>query len=156
MTKEKSIAYKKAYVELNEIIGNLEEKQKEKIPNEFINNLKNDMDKNYSFQLDKSKNLSEQDLMIETQSLLVGIYEKYLASTNEKNLWEKYDIYCLNKIEEKKSQKYNQENLFKTYKLELHNDSQLVEKEIEEISLVEYKKSIFTKILDKIKSLFSK
>ena len=49
MTREKSIQYKKAYVELNEIFKTLDKEQKDKIPNDFINNISNNMDKNYKF-----------------------------------------------------------------------------------------------------------
>lgn len=51
MTNEKNIQYKKAYVELNEILKVLSKEQKEKIPKNFINNISNNMDKNYKFTL---------------------------------------------------------------------------------------------------------
>ena len=112
MTKEKSIRYKKAYTELNEIFKTLDKEQKDKIPKVFINNISNNMDKDYKFEFDSSKGIFEQDLMTETEALLVEIYERYLAPSEEKEMWQKYDRYCLNKIEEEKRKKYNY-NIFK-------------------------------------------
>ena len=105
MTKEKSIRYKKAYTELNEIFKILDKEQKDKIPNDFINNISNNMDKDYKFEFDSSKGIFEQELMAETEALLVEIYERYLAPSEEKEMWQKYDKYCLNKIEEEKKGK---------------------------------------------------
>lgn len=113
MIEVKIDEYRKAYVELNEIIKRMTKQEKEKIPELVIKNLEKEMDKKYKYIYDESKGLQEQDLKIETKALLVEIYEKYLASEEEKELWEKYDKICLNKIEEKKKRNYNTENLFK-------------------------------------------
>lgn len=107
MTIEKNIKYKKAYVELNEIFKYLSDEQKNKIPSNFINNISNNIDRDYKFIFDETKGIFEQDLMIETEALLVEIYERYLAPDEEKEFWQKYDKFCLNKIEEEKRKKYN-------------------------------------------------
>ena len=107
MTKEKSFRYKKAYTELNEIFKILDKEQKDKIPNDFINNISNNMDKDYKFEFDNSKGIFEQELMAEKEALLVEIYERYLAPSEEKEMWQKYDKYCLNKIEDEKKANYN-------------------------------------------------
>lgn len=107
MTKEKSVRYKQAYVELYEILKVLAKEQKDKIPENFIKNISNNMDKDYKFEFDMSKGIFEQDLMVETEALLVEIYERYLAPEEEKEMWQKYDRFCLNKIEEEKKAKYD-------------------------------------------------
>ena len=107
MLKEKELNYRKAYVELYEIINVLSKEQKEKIPEVFIKNIKANADTNYYFKYDITKTIFEQNLMVETFALLIEIYERYLAPFEEKEIWEKYDKICLNKIEEEKRKKYH-------------------------------------------------
>jgi hypothetical protein len=102
MTNEKNILYRKAYVELLEIIKFLPKKYKDKIPKKIIDNLCKNMDKNYSFKMDKTKGLLEQNYTLETKALLVELYERYLAIDSEKDFWENYDRICLKMIEDKK------------------------------------------------------
>ncbi len=159
MTNEKNIQYKKAYVEINEILKVLSKEQKEKIPKNFINNISNNMDKNYKFTFDESKGIFEQDLMVETEALLVEIYERYLAPEEEKEMWQKYDRFCLNKIEEEKRSKYNN-NIFNQSNQTI-NQSILDENidmagvENNNILPVKYnKKSILKRFLNYIKNIF--
>lgn len=151
MTKEKRLQYKKAYVELYEIIKNLSGDEKTKIPKEFVYNLKRDMDCNYLFQFDKSKAILEQNLMPETKALLVQLYAKFLAPKEEEELWKKYNQICLNKIEEKRREQYNSDNIFKKKNKisEIKEDSN-----IKVYDIVKYKEPIFKRILNKLKSIF--
>ena len=161
MIKEKMIQYKKAYTELNEIFKVLSSDQKDKIPLVFINNVKNNMDTNYEFKYDISKEIFEQDLMIETKALLIEIYERYLAPSEEEELWQKYDRFCLDKIENEKREKYNidifrDKNTINKPNLVIRNENSLNEKNNNNIP-VEYKKQkIFNKIVNFIKGLFCK
>ena len=104
--------YSKAYVELYKIIKNLTIEDQNKIPKEFINFLKDNMDINYSFVFDNKKKILEQDIKVETKALLVKIYEKYLSKPEEKEFWNQYDKDCL-KIEEDKKIKYYNNYIFK-------------------------------------------
>ena len=131
MIKEKMIQYKKAYTELNEIFQILSSEQKDKIPLVFINNVKNNMDTNYEFKYDISKEIFEQNLMIETKALLIEIYEKYLAPIEEKELWNKYDQICLSKIEQNKREKYN---------INIFEDSKVNENKVDNISVLKNNK----------------
>ena len=88
MLKEKELNYRKAYVELYEIINVLSKEQKEKIPEGFIKNIKANADSNYYFKYDITKTIFEQNLMVETFALLIEIYERYLAPFEEKEIWE--------------------------------------------------------------------
>lgn len=161
MTREKSIKYKKAYVELNEILKYLSNKQRDKISANFINNISSNMDRDYKFTFDESKGIFEQNLMVETEALLVEIYERYLAPDVEKELWQKYDRFCLDKIENEKREKYNV-NIFKkkntndNTNLVISNEDSLNEENNNNLP-VEYKKRrIVEKILNFIKTIFNK
>lgn len=159
MTKEKSIRYKKAYTELNEIFKILDKEQKDKIPDDFINNISNNMDKDYKFEFDSSKGIFEQELMTETEALLVEIYERYLAPSEEMEMWQKYDKYCLNKIEEKKEEKYKQ-NVFENSKKAVnpqHDKNAIESIQKDNILTIGLKKeNLFEKILNFIKKKFNK
>ena len=154
MTKEKTLQYQKAYVELNEILKSLSEEENSKIPKVFKDNLVKNMDKSYKFELDSSKGIFEQKLMVETEALLVEIYERYLASAKEKEVWEKYDKICLNRIEQNKKEKYNPSNMFINRNIEQCQD--LNQNITDETAMVAYKESIFTKIKNWFKAIFSK
>lgn len=153
MTNEKSLLYKQAHVELYEIIKNITEKERLKIPEAFISNLVKNSDDSYIFQYDKSQNILEQNLKNETKALLVQMYIKYLAPEEERELWKDYNRICLNEIEKEKNNKYSYNNLFKN-----ENDSIKPINKIatSELSLVEYKESILKKIWNKILSIFRK
>lgn len=157
MTKEKTMKYKKAYTQLSEIFKILEKEQLDKIPVNFKNNIINNMDKDYEFVFDKSKGIFEQELMVETQALLVEIYEKYLAPAEEKEMWEKYDRFCLNKIDDKKRRKYDVD-AFKGDDIAEKQNSLIKNKETSNNKnkfLVEAKKeNVFAKIVKFIKNLF--
>lgn len=107
MTKDKVILYQKAYVELLELIKYLSNEEKSKIPESFIKYIKQNRDNDYEFHIDNNKGILDQEYMLETKALIVKLYELYLAPNEEKELWQKYDKICLNKIEEEKSKKYN-------------------------------------------------
>ena len=70
------------------------------------------MDKDYKFVIDNKKNIFEQNFKVETKALLVELYERYLAPSEEKDLWERYDRMCLNEIEENKRKMYDPNKIF--------------------------------------------
>ncbi len=118
MTQTEKKEYQKSYVELYEIIKVLPEQEQKKIPKLVFKNLKDNMDKEYKFILDKDSDLLNQKYRIETKALFVELYERYLASKEESETWKKYDKVCNNMIEEEKRIKYNSDNIFKNRKLE--------------------------------------
>ena len=116
MLQEKSKVYSEAFVELNEIINNMNENLKNKIPVKMRENIKRAGDKNYKFSFDKTLKLSEQILLPETKSLLSIIYSDYLCDEDEKKKWDEYDKFEIQKQEELKSKKYSTSNLFENTK----------------------------------------
>lgn len=150
IVSEKNI-YKKIYRELYEVIEILSEKEKDKISQELINNIKENMDNEYSFKIDKNKSLLEQKLLPQTQAMLIKLYEKYLCSEEEKEKWNLYDKMCYAKLQKMKVEKYAGYSNIE----EMRNE----EKKLIEIShkneIVEVKKESFIqKIIRKIKKIF--
>lgn len=147
MIQEKKLLYKKAYVELLELIENLSKKEQYKIPKKFICYLEENKDKNYIFKINENKDILDQNYMIETKALIVKLYEKYLSSENEKELWEKYDRFCFNQIETEKKDKYSI-NIFKREKN--YNEDTFI------YPIVSQDNSIFKKIIKLLKNITRK
>lgn len=81
MIKKENFA--KAYKEISVIIDYLNEDDKSKIPQEFVEMIEAKMDKDYVFNYDATKDLSEQDVLRETLSILAYIYVNYIGEYNE-------------------------------------------------------------------------
>ena len=124
MTNEKNLIYKKACKELNEVIKRLSDEELSKIPNQVIENIRNNMDNKYVFYYDDFKKFEEQDFLIETKALIVEIYEKYLCPKDKKEFWNKYDSICLNMIEKKKVEQYNPNTIFENNVVNKENKKQ--------------------------------
>ena len=150
MSTENILLYKKAYVELYYIISLLSKEEQSKIPPEFINYINDNKDQNYSFYPDLSKELLEQEYMIETKALLVNLYETYLAPESEKEFWEKYDKVCSSTLEEEKRKDFQQKNTLETFQ---ETDNEEVKINSIETNILEYKESFFSKIKNFIKNL---
>ena len=150
MTREKRLLYKKAYVELYEMIKLLSDEERRKIPEYFIEYIYNNMDTNYNFSIDTEKGLLDQDYMVETKALIVKLYEKYFAPESEKEFWNDYHKLCFNMIEEEKRSKYNSNEIFgKKEEIQIEKKSQESENNLP----VEVKKE---KFFERIFKLFRK
>ena len=80
----------KALVEVDEILKYLDLEERKKIPKEVLDFISKNKDKNYKFELDKTKGLNEQNLMEETLGILAYINMKYLLTPEQSELMEKF------------------------------------------------------------------
>lgn len=157
MVQERKSAYYMALVELNEIIKHMSIELQNKIPKEVQEEFVKNMDKEYVFTYDESAPLEEQDIMPETQGLLSVIYSNYLCSEEEKKKWQEYDRFY-----NQKQQKQKQIEVKELFPKEVQDNlekQRIIEKKENMISqelVVVKEKNILFKILDKIKSWFSK
>ena len=149
IAKEK--IYKRAYTELNEVIKVLSENEKNKIPDTIKKNLEENMDKEYKFKLDMSKGIFEQNYMTETKALIIELYKKFLAKEEEREFWKKYDKMCLEKIEAKKSEKYNKDILFNKKERYITHEDKF--KKMDSLILIK-KENFIKKIIKKIINIF--
>ena len=151
MTQTEKKEFQKAYVELYEIIKVLPNEEQKKIPKLFLKNLKNNMDKEYKFILNKDGDILNQNYRIETKALFIELYEKYLVPKEDWDFWNKYDKICDNMIEEEKRIKYDTENIFKNRKLE--REDSIANNNLP----IEIKdKNVFIKFLDFMKKIFKR
>ena len=136
----------KAYKEVIKVIEYLPEELYVKIPEEILENLYENMDKDYEFEITNSKTVK---FLKETEDILAVIYRDYLASENEKRKIELLERQEETELEEEKRKKYSPDNIF-----EKRTD------EYEKISIVlptiVEKKNIFKRFLDYIKRKFKK
>lgn len=99
----------KAYKEIWKILEKFDGNDLKKISPEIIEMIKENMDNNYEFELNKNLILSEQKLLPETRALLYYIYMNFLASEEEKKKIQKEEFAQILKLENEKELEYNTE-----------------------------------------------
>ena len=146
--------YKKCLVQLDEVLNYLSIENIEKIPLEIRNSIKQQKDKEYNWKYDKSKALKEQELDRITVALLSYLNMEYLLNPEQKEYMETIHKINEQKIEKEKQKqdRYNYDNLFNN-----KTSTAIQEENISEnVAIVEYKESLFKKIINKIKKFFIK
>ena len=142
-----------SFREVYDIIEHMEKKIYNKIPIQFIEMLKKNMDTNYYFDIDYSKKLNEQKLLKDTKIILSIIYRDYICSEEEKRRLREKDRLDLIKYENELREKYNPNNIFKTKKSDVIESSS---NNSEYTEMIEYKESIFIRIKNFLNKVFKK
>lgn len=135
--------YPNAYKEVYEILKMVPHEDLEKIPKKFIEMVEERMNKDYKFFIDDNIDfVEEQELMLETRTILAYIFLNYWATEKQR---ETISTKFKKDIEEAENQKR-----------ELYNVDVLKNKKQEEkLEMVVYKKdNRITKILNKIKKFW--
>ena len=136
--------YKDTYT----IITMMDEDLRSKISNKFIEFLMVNMDKEFEGTINNKVPLKNQELRYEVRLMLSLIYINFICDEETQKKLEA--------IDEENIQKFYNRDIYdngsSSSKIEKDND----ENNQQETSLVEYKESLFKKIWNKIKSIFSK
>ena len=144
--------YGEAAVEVLDILDNTKKEDVEKIPQSFIKFLVEIASLDYKVNLDHTKRIEEMNLKDKTKELLGYIYVKWWSYDKEKEEYIK-QIKEIEKIKEEKiREKYNPSTIFENKQLK----NKEKENQNKTFQMVEYKENILTKIINKIKSLFSR
>ena len=109
VTKELS----EAAVEFNCILEYTSEELKNKIPQKFLNFLKDIQSQTYKFEFDKTKKLNEQNLKSQTRGLIALVYQDYICNENEKMEYLQQAKEIITQKEEDKRNLYNPDDIFK-------------------------------------------
>ena len=147
-----NIKNKEIYSEVYQVLNLLGNDYIDKLPTRLINMLREKREVNYSPEYTEDIPLKEQNMKKETMAIIVLLYLNYWCEDEN----EKLEVKQILKSNEDKYQlelreRYNSDNIFKNYKQE----PKKVEANIEdETSMIPYKKSIFRKIINKLKSVF--
>ena len=142
----------KSLTEVYEVIKRFSEYEYNKIPKETVDVIVKNKDNEYNWKYDDSKSLLEQNLSREAIAILSYINLEYLLSGEKRKLME--EIYKMNerKLEQKKSELYKTDELFKNRNIVENEEAQIKENNV---SLIEVKENIFTKFIKRIKSLLN-
>ena len=146
------IDYNKRLVEVDEILTHLSEEDLNKIPEDVRTLIKDNKDKNYIWKFDETKELGEQNLNRDTVIILSYLNMEYLLNEEQKKLMEQIHKYNEEKAEAEKQNKYSTQDLFKDKK---EIKSQNTEN-TENAQMIVIKENFFTRIINKIKSIFIK
>ena len=93
--------------------------------------------------------------MDDTKYILFGLFEKFGATEIQKAKIKSFKTNYNNKLEEKKREKYNPENIFKNKQNNFY--TQIPEKQEEKLELIEYKEQRwYQKIFARILKIFNK
>ncbi len=133
-----------AYKEIYEILRIFPKELVAKIPQEKIRFFYNNMDNSYEYNISK-ETFDGQTMLEETKAILTILFRDYWATPVQKEKILSYENIERNKLEEETRRKYNPDNLFKK-----KEEQNYVEAHIEETAMVEYKESIFKRIVNKI------
>lgn len=148
-------SYANAYKEVLIVINNLIKEDYEKIPKEYIEFLEDNCNNDYEFKYDTSKSFDKQELLDDTKYILFGLFEKFGATEIQKANIKSFKTNYNNKLEEKKREKYNPENIFKNKQNNFY--TQIPEKQEEKLELIEYKEQRwYQKIFARILKIFNK
>ena len=135
-----------AYTEVYTILQDLNTEEYNKIPPEIIKTIEENMNEEYEYELDEDLELKNQPMLPETKAILFNLFRDYLSTAEQKEKIIKMQNEERQKSELKKQQQYNA-NVFQNKTKENINQSK---------ELIEYKESIFIKLINKIKSWFVK
>lgn len=140
---------KQAYSEIDEFLNLLPKEQREKIPKKLREFFKEEKDADYIKEIKVEIPIREQNLKEETLAIIALLNLQYWCQ-DEKEKEQLKNIYANNEkqYQEMLREKYNPDNLFK-------NRNQSID-ETKVTNLIEYKESIFRKIINKIKKIFDK
>lgn len=150
-----STEYSEAIVEVLDILQYSDDYIVGKIPKKLIEFWERNKSTTYKPNLDHSKPINEMNLKDKTKSLITMIYLNYLCDETQKKNTQLILKNNEEKYQKELREKYNPDNIF--------NRNQGINKEIEgdtetkeNIQMIEYKESIFRKIINKILKFFNK
>lgn len=135
--------YRKAYVEILQVLKYVPKEDRNKIPKEIIRTLKEKADSEYSYKIDTNIPFEQQNLLNETKSILANFYRDYWATDFQREQIIKKEQEEENKLNEELSKKYNSDNLLKNRK---KNYTQEESKELIVVEKIKWYQKIFTKI----------
>ena len=141
---------KNAYAEVYTILQELNEEEYNKIPPEVIKTIEANRNEDYEYELDDELELKDQPMLPETKAILFNLFRDYLATPEQKAKIIRMQNEARQKNELKKQQMYNTDVFANKPKENLAENSNEI------MQIVEYKESIFKRILNKIKSFFIK
>ena len=142
--------YSKAYTEILKIIEYLPDSEYQKIPQKLIEELNENSDKEYIFDIQSEEDFEKKELLKETEYIIYVLYRNYLSDEEEREQLIQLEKEAHNDSEENKRMKYNPDDIFKNKDKKV-NDSN--EKISNVVAMTQYNESLFKKLWSKILSM---
>ncbi len=143
--------YANAYKEVLEILKYIQIEDYNKIPKTKIELFETYSNNDYVFEYNPEKTLNGQNVSKIAKAIIGLLFRDYWATETQRNKIIAKQKYDRQHIELKKQEEYNSNNIFKN-----KNQNTKPQESISTIAMVEYKESIFKKILNRIKTIFNK
>ena len=134
----------KAYVEVLEILKYIPEADYKKVPNEIIENMKKNVDKDYKYIVTRFEDFQEQAILRETETILAVLFRDYWATEDQQKKILEKEQYDLKVLEEAKREQYNPDDIFKNANKAKNTDIEMSENNTN-TALIECKGSFFTR-----------
>ncbi len=144
--------YAIAYSEILEILKYIPIEDYNKIPKTEIELFETNSNREYKFNYDPNKTLEEQNVSDITKGIIILLFRDYWATETQRKKIIAKQNYDRRKLEEKKKEKYNVD-IFQNKNIYSHKEN--IE-DTKEVTMVEYKESIFKRIINKIKTIFNR
>lgn len=135
-----------AYSEVYAIINLMSWTLVNKIPNKILKNIEDKRDKNYFVEID---DIDEYKPSEQANRILAVLYKNYFASEQEKKVIQAKEKRLYEQAQKELNKKFNQESLFNNKKKSIN-----VEHRYSNEIMMKCKESIFTKLINKINSIF--
>lgn len=145
-----NIETRQAYSEVNKLLELIGEEMVNKVPTKLREFFKREMDINYNPTINMHTSIKEQKLKRKTIAIIAGLNLQYWCNEDEKR--QLLQMYSNNekKYLEQQYKKYNPNNIFK--KQMQGNETE--EKNENKNVLIEYKETVFKRLINKIKRIF--
>ena len=105
--------FHKILVEVDEILSYLDEKDLERIPQEIRQLIKDNKDKDYTWEYDDTKSLEEQNVSDDTIAFLSYLNMKYILNDEQRELMQQILEFNEEKLQEAISKNYEKDDIFK-------------------------------------------
>lgn len=144
-----------AYTEIYEILNYMPINYIRKLPKELLNLFEQKRNKEYKYCINTEKKISEQEMLTETKAILANLYRDFWATPEKKEIILQKEKNERDLYQNELRKKCNIDNIFKNNsqsKYIMQNDDSKDKTFSNNVAVVEYKESIFKKIINKIKS----
>ena len=142
-----NIKTKEIYSEVYQVLNLLGNEYIDKLPKNLFNMLEEKRNINYEPKYTEDLPLNKQNIKKETLSIIALLHLNYWCeNVDEKNELNQMFKNNEDRYQDELRKKYDPDNIFKK-----HIQENIIKNEV---SLVEYKESIFKRLINKIKSLF--
>ncbi len=150
-----SIEYANAYSEVIEILKYISKEDYNKIPKEKIELYKENANTNYIFSYDPNKTLNEQHVSKIAKGIIAILFRDYWATEEQRKRIIAKQNYDRTRLEEEKRRKYNLD-VFENQSKQIQEKNEFENISTNEVTIAVTKDGFIKKIINKIKSFFSK